>query len=237
MITVVVPTMWKYAPFLKFVEDMVEVPSIGEIIIIDNDPSVTPTSSIFTHPKVNCISYGKNIYVNPAWNIGTKIAKYDKICLINDDVIVDLKLFHRMDQFLNPNIGLCGICPGNVKDFNQIPITTGEIILLHCATPYDYRFHFGLGTLMFFHRDVYVPIIDGLDLYWGDNFIYDTLFYKLNQNYHITNTFYHTPFAVTTSTINNSYEILNRESIVYNREMPSLLAKIKEENKYRTGFI
>jgi hypothetical protein len=228
--------MWKFKPFLKFVEDMIEVSSIGEIIIIDNAPESAPSHSIFSHPKVKCISYGKNIYVNPAWNMGTRTAKYDKICLLNDDVIVDLKLFHRMDEFLSPDIGLCGICPGNSKDFGQIPITTGEIELVHCKTPYNYRDHFGLGTLMFFHRDVYIPIVEGLDLYWGDNFIYDTLYFKMNQNYHITNTFYYTPFAATTSTLTNANEMLSREHQVYNSVMPQLLHDIRVQNAHRTGF-
>ena len=236
MITVVIPTMWKFKPFINFLYDMLEVPSIGEILIYDNDPDNAPNDPIFKHPKVNCVSFGKNIYVNPAWNMGVRNAKYDNICLMNDDVIVDLKIFHRMDQFLKPGIGLCGICPGLKEEFGQVPITTGEIGLMHCATLYNPRAHFGLGTLMFFHKSEYIPIIDGLDLYWGDNFIYDTLFLKLNQNYHIVNTFYYTPYAVTTSTITNSGEILSREHEVYNREMPALLEKIRLENAYRTGF-
>ena len=239
MITVVIPTMWKYKPFYNFLQDLHDCDVIGQIIIIDNDPENNPNLDLSKHlfqNKVQQYTYGKNIYVNPAWNFGVKNAKYNNICLLNDDVIVDLKLFYRMDKFLSPEIGLCGICPSNVKDFGQIPITTGEIDLVRCTTPYNYRTHFGLGTLMFFHKDVYVPIIEGLDLYWGDNFIYDTLFFKLNQNYHITNTFYYTPYAATTSTIENSSEILNRESIVYNREMPNLLNNIRIENAFRTGF-
>jgi hypothetical protein len=228
--------MWKFKPFIQFVKDMVEVPSIGEIIIFDNDPENGPSDSIFSHSKVNCISFGKNIYVNPAWNAGTRIAKYENICLLNDDVIVDLKLFDRMDKFLKPGIGLCGICPGLQQEFGHTPITTGEIELVHTPFPYNPRTHFGIGTLMFYPKEEYIPIIDGLDLYWGDNFIYDTLFLKLNQNYHIVNTFYYTPYAVTTSTIANSGEILSREHEIYNREMPQLLEKIRVENAYRTGL-
>ena len=236
MITVVVPTMWKYKPFIRFVEDMTEVSSIGEIIIIDNDSAAMPNDPIFSHPKVNCISYGKNIYVNPAWNIGTRLAKHENICLLNDDVIVDLKLFSRMDKFLQPGIGVCGICPGLEQEFGHIPITSGEIDLVHSPMPYNPRIHFGMGTLMFYPKSEYIPIIDGLDLYWGDNYIYDTLYYKLNRNYQIVNTFYHTPYAVTTSTIANSGEILSREHQVYNREMPNILEQIRVENVYRTGL-
>ena len=51
---------------------MLEVPSIGEILIYDNDPDNAPNDPIFKHPKVNCVSFGKNIYVNPAWNMGVR---------------------------------------------------------------------------------------------------------------------------------------------------------------------
>ncbi len=226
MISVIIPTMWKYKPFIRFLADLTWVSSIGEIIIIDNNPSERPSTDLFLHPLINMITHGHNIYVNPAWNLGVEKSKHDKICLLNDDVIVDLKLFNRMETFLNPSVGLCGICPGLAEEFGHAPITSGEIDLIRTPFQYNARTHFGLGTLMFFHKDVYIPVIQGLDLYWGDNFIYDTLYYKMNNNYHITNCFYHSPNAQTTSTIENANEILNRESMIYNREMPKIIHEI-----------
>jgi len=236
MISVIIPTMWKFRPFLQFLEDLLDSSAVGEVIIINNDISKTPVDHILSHPKVRMYDFGKNIYVNLAWNFGVAQSKFDNICLLNDDVIVDLKLFTRMDKFLSAEIGLCGISPGKQEEFGQVPITSGEIDIVHCNVPYDPRTHFGLGTLMFFHKDVYVPIIDGLDLYWGDNFIYDTMYYKTNENYLITNTFFYTPYAQTTSTIQNANEILQREHIVYNREMPSIINELRISNSHRTGL-
>lgn len=226
MITVVIPTMWKYKPFIRFLTDLTWVSSIGEIIIIDNNPTERPDDRVLNFPRIKLVTFGHNIYVNPAWNLGVEQAQYDKICLLNDDVIVDLKIFNRMNMFLNPSVGLCGICPGLTEEFGHLPIDTGEINLIHTPFQYNARTHFGLGTLMFFHKDVYIPVIEGLDLYWGDNFIYDTLYYKMNNNYLITNCFYYSPNAQTTSTIENANEILNRESMIYNREMPKIIHEI-----------
>ncbi len=106
MISVIIPTMWKYKPFIRFLADLTWVSSIGEIIIIDNNPSERPSTDLFLHPLINMITHGHNIYVNPAWNLGVEKSKHDKICLLNDDVIVDLKLFNRMETFLNPSVGL-----------------------------------------------------------------------------------------------------------------------------------
>lgn len=234
MISVVVPTMWKYKPFYQFLFDMLDVASIGEIIIIDNAPEDRPDLNFVSNPKIKVFTFGKNIFVNPAWNFGVSIAENDIICLLNDDVIVDLKIFGRVNKFITPDIGLCAICPGNSQ--GQILISTGEIDFAHLQGTYDPHFNFGTGTLMFFHKSNYTPIIDGLNLYWGDNFIYDTMFYKLNRNYHIINAFFYTPYAATCSTISDRDQISEREQQIYNREMPAIFEKIRLENAYRTGF-
>lgn len=237
MITVVIPTMWKFKPFVQFLKDMVEVSSIGEIVIVDNDPENLPTDKILIHPKVKCVTFGENIYVNPAWNYGVEVAQYENICLLNDDVIVDLKIFDRVDKFLeNRNTGVCAICPGLSEEFGHIPITTGEIDFVKCDQPYNPRTNFGMGTLMFFPKEQYVPIPLNLRLYWGDNFIYDTLYYKLNNNYQIVNTFYYTPYAVTTSQISNTSDILSEEHRIYNNVIPEILQKLYLDNKHVTGL-
>jgi hypothetical protein len=236
MFTVIVPTMWKYKPFYQFLDDMLQMPSVGEVIIINNNPEETPDIPTLNHPNVNMISFGKNIYVNQAWNAGVELSKYDKICLYGDDLIFDLKLFNRMVPHISPDRGVYGISPG-VPDTPQIPFTTGSIDIVHSPTPYHYRTHLGFGMLMFLHKKNWVPVIDGIDLYWGDNFVYDTQFFMMNQNYLITNLLHHTPYAATTSTISNHGEILERENYIYNRDMPKLLNDIRVANAYRTGFI
>lgn len=235
MISVIVPTMWRYKPFYQFLEDMLSSPYVGEIFIIDNNPNEKPDLKIFNHPKITMHTFGKNIYVNPAWNYAVSKVKYDKICLYGDDLIFDLKLFHRIYHHISPVRGVYGISPG-VKDTVQTPVTTGEIEIVHSPKPYNFRDHLGFGMLMFMHRDNWIPIIDGLDICWGDNFVYDTQYFMMNQNYLITNLLHHTPYATTTSTIPEAIDMMNREGIVYNREMPSLLEKIRIENSYRTGF-
>jgi hypothetical protein len=58
----------------------------------------------------------------------------------------------------------------------------------------------------------------------------------MNQNYLITNLLHHTPYATTTSTIPEAVPMMNAEGIVYNRDMPALINKIRIDNSYRTGF-
>ena len=58
----------------------------------------------------------------------------------------------------------------------------------------------------------------------------------MNNNYLITNCFYHSPNAQTTSTIQNANEILQRESIIYNRDMPAIINELWGSNRHRTGL-
>ena len=236
MYTMIIPTMWKYQPFYSFLEDLVQHPLVGQIVIIDNDTSAKPDLPVFNDPKIDMISFGRNIYVNPAWNAGIKLAKYDRICLYGDDLIFDLRVFNKLYPHISPVRGVYGVCPGNLE-MGQTPFTNGAIDIEYSPFPYDYRRNFGFGMLMFLHKNNWIDIPDGLELYWGDNFIYDTQYYMMNQNYFITNLLHHTPFAVTASQITEHGEMIQRENQVYNQVMPGLLQYLKERNASHTGLI
>lgn len=235
MFTVIIPTMWKYKPFYQFLQDMVWTPAVGQIVIIDNDPDNRPELDVLNDPKIDLITFGKNIYVNPAWNAGVKLAKFERLCLYGDDLIFDLKLFNRLIPHISPLRGVYGVCPGNVE-MGQTPFTNGNIDIEFAPLPYDYRRNFGFGMLMFLHKDNWIDVPEGLQLYWGDNFIFDTQYYMTNQNYFITNLLHHTPFAATVSQITEHGVMIQNENIVYNQVMPALLEDIRVNNAYRTGF-
>jgi len=115
MLSVIMPTMWKFHYTARFLEQIVNYDAIGEIIVIDNESSSRPESAVFTNPKIRLIDFGKNIFVNPAWNHGASTARYDNLCFLSDDVIVDLRSFYEADRYLTANkdnsIGLlCGLC-------------------------------------------------------------------------------------------------------------------------------
>jgi hypothetical protein len=217
MFTVIVPTMWKFEPFVQFLEDLTSAAPVNEILVINNNKQETPNHPVLNHPMINQIIPENNMFVNPAWNI-------------NDDLIFDLKVFHRMWPHISPERGVYGISAGNVE-MGQEPVTTGEIFVRHCTTPYHNVTHFGFGQFMMFNKNNYTPIIDGLDIYWGDNFIYDTMYYKMNQNYQITNMFHYTPYASTVTKIPD-----HNEHRIYNEVMPQFFNRIRVENANRTGF-
>lgn len=225
MISVIVPTMWRYTPFLSFLADLVKVDTVGEVIIINNDMSYTPNVSLLHHPKVQLINCVNNIYVNPAWNLGAKVSKYDKLCFLNDDISVDLKLFYKIDDFLTPDIGTVGMIEGNEK-LGQPPFVDGTIDFVQWTG----QFMYGFGTLFFVHKSNWIPIPEGLKVYYGDNWVFDSqLFGNRKHNYMIANVFVHHEHSQTTKSLDTS-AFYEPETEIFNKELAKLKGLIPMDN-------
>ena len=82
MISVIMPTMWQGNRAIETLKALSKYQSVGEIILIDN--SETPPD--LKIDKLVHIKEYKNTYVNPAWNKGYRLAKFDKLLFVNDDV-------------------------------------------------------------------------------------------------------------------------------------------------------
>jgi hypothetical protein len=127
--TVVVPTMWRAVrQFTKFLAELCEYELVGEVVIVDNDNDAAP-DDFQDHPKIKRFVPGENIYVNPAWNLGVEVAQYSRICIVNDDVSFDLKLFDRLAELITPTAGVFGLCPGD-PIFDHPPVTDGAIDII-----------------------------------------------------------------------------------------------------------
>lgn len=204
MISVVVPTMWKYAPFVKFIQNLERVDIISEIIIIDNNHAECPKDLPFNTGKVKMFWGDNNTFVNPAWNFGVENSMNDNVCIINDDVIVDFKLFYMMDSLMtsDANFGTAGICPGELN-FEQPQFVDGSIDIVpwqqdvHTSSTMGTRF--GFGTLYFVKKSSWVTIPHEMKVYYGDDWVFETQLKQHKQNYLITNCLFHTPYAQTCS--------------------------------------
>ena len=208
--SVIVPTMWRIADqFVEFLHVLCDCEAVGEIIIINNDNTKTPEN--LYHPKIRMFDPGKNTFVNPAWNFGVEQALHERICIVNDDVIFDTKLFDRLQYLLTPSVGLYGLHPG-IPDFNQVPITDKSIDFVK----WTHGSHtYGFGSLFFCHKESWHPIPDGLDVFFGDNFIFDLQIAMGKSNYFIANLDFKTQFAITTSDPKLTGGALDRERIIY----------------------
>lgn len=234
MFSIVIPTMWKFAPFIDFLVDLVEIDLVGEIIIINNNLEATPIAEILSNSKIKLHNFSSNIYVNPAWNYGVENSKYDKICIMNDDLIYDTRIFSRVSSILTEKVGLIGII-SDVDQNHVLRPQTGQISfekIPFCEAPglwyvpwhqmpmYGFKFPYGIGQLMFVHKNNWINIPNELQIYCGDCFIYDTQHLNGREVYGIENLWHYTPFSVTSNGVDPSF--VARESPFYDKLIGNL---------------
>jgi hypothetical protein len=159
MYSIITLTMWKCERFRKTLSELNEHPLIGEIILIDN-------SEIEVEPlnlnKLNHIKEEKNTYINPAWNKGVSLAKYDKLLILNDDVWMDWGILDILSEYITPSIGAIGFA-GNAIDLEE----TTDMML----TPVTHRYG-NFGVAMFIHKASWMPIPEEMKLWGGDDWIF-----------------------------------------------------------------
>jgi hypothetical protein len=102
-ISVVIPTTWKFKPFLNFLQNIVELESVGELIIVNKNSQETPDHGVLRNHKVKIYDCPTNTFVKSLWNYAANIAKYEIICMMNDDIIFDTRIFDHENNLLCDN--------------------------------------------------------------------------------------------------------------------------------------
>jgi hypothetical protein len=175
MIDIVIPTMWFSEKIEKSLELYVSQPSVNKIIIIDNDRNRNPNFSVLKHKKIEVISYGRNIYVNPAWNEGYFRSSAPILAIINDDIEVSSEIFDMVSDFnLQPG-DLIGVNLRGRQDNYKIDDyidTSEEIVKLN----YNNKQPIGgqawaFGICMFMLRETYTPIPNLYQVWYGDDYL------------------------------------------------------------------
>lgn len=188
MIDVVIPTMWACVDFEQALMVYANHSRINKIIIIDNCRSARPNYEILNHPKIELISYGKNIYVNPAWNEGYSKSSSEILAIINDDINVSDNIFNMIVDFkLNPG-DLVGVNLRGYQDNYKIDEyidTVEEIVELN----YDKNNTIGgqawaFGICMFMLRESYHIIPQLYQVWYGDDYVAQRAkrVYAINSN-------------------------------------------------------
>ena len=163
--TVIIPTMWLHPVLLEtMVIKYNHHPLIEEILLVDNNRERRMNLDFL---KVRVIGSGKNMFVNPAWNLAVKEAKTEGVIIANDDILIG-ELDDAMmviDQALRPG---AVIFPHKTcfKEFQKHPI--GQPRIEPGDTP-----SYGFGTFMAVRRDTYQIIPEGLQVWYGDHLQWD----------------------------------------------------------------
>lgn len=164
MFSVILPTLWKldYRQELQKIHDSTFV---GELILINNDRKNTPDWFSEMHlPKMIEVKPDENIFVNPAWNLGVRMAKYEHCLLFSDDVVVDsYEFLEQTDEYLKNNDTIIG-CSEQCYKVDK----TGDFGIVDQVGSRPY----GYGCIMAFRKESYRPIPEIYKIWYGDNLMY-----------------------------------------------------------------
>jgi glycosyltransferase involved in cell wall biosynthesis len=167
MITFIIPTLWRSNKIRETIESINKSDRQDiELIIIDNLNSEYSTND----PRITVIRVKNNIYVNPAWNIGVTLAKNEYVCILNDDITLNVDcLLNNFEKFkeTDPDFGMIGLHKDNISDTRSINYDNDNLELeeLDCRT-------FGFGCMMILKRSNYVQIPTVFKVFFGDDYLY-----------------------------------------------------------------
>ena len=93
--SVVIPTLQRSDDLDAIVKQCAAHPLVFEVLVINN----SPRPLVWESAKVRVLQQERNIYVNPAWNLGAREARGEFLAIVNDDVrfddlAFDLSLIH-----------------------------------------------------------------------------------------------------------------------------------------------
>jgi len=156
MYSVIIPTLWKCDLIHKLLFSLDLCKEVGEIILIDN--SDNPREYLGMDKIVHIKEY-KNTYVNPAWNKGISLAKYDNIAILNDDLCFPMDVFTYLKDHLDK-----GIIGMSVTNYDR------KYVPGYYVEKMDVR-EWGWGCAMFIKKDKWVNIPDDLLIACGDDYL------------------------------------------------------------------
>ena len=159
--------MWRSPHItLPLLNQLIIDDDVGEVIIIGNN------NLTFELPKSNKINYlqqDTNLYVNPSWNLGVRLAKNKKICLLNDDVLIPNNLFLMMNKLNLEDFGLIGIDGQSISyQIESLDPWQEQNNYLKITEQMNY----GYGICMFIHQNNWVTIPDQIKVWFGDNYLF-----------------------------------------------------------------
>ena len=170
--SVIIPTIWRsnLENFYKTLKILSGESQIKEIILIDNYITLkhkTKEDILNIIPKLKYYPQDKNIYVNPAWNLGVLKSTGEHLMILNDDFhitskktlknIIKTHITHR--DILNSIYGISTSCYIEEPTSNKIYLTDNE----GRGT--------GWGCLFILHKNTWTDIPYELKIWFGDDYI------------------------------------------------------------------
>ncbi len=166
--SIIIPTLFKRVDILNnLLLNLYHDGAVKEVILIDNSNGFD-YSKLERHPKLRTIISGKNIFVNPSWNLGVSLAKYEFIGLLNDDITIPENVFTSLKTIALEKFGVIGT---NHPSIQQVETPTRFTVPNFTIVKTPIR-NWGFGILMVMYKENYIKIPDGIKIWTGDDIIF-----------------------------------------------------------------
>lgn len=181
ILTVIIPTLLKNRVILEnLIESLANDSSVKEIIIINNSEN----NFSYNNKKVRTLNIGKNIYVNPAWNLGVKKSTTDLVAFINDDLNIPTNFCRNVIPYITQDVGLVGMDSSSIINVGN-NVLEGKSNIKKIRLKQINKLSYNFGTIMFLNKKNFIPIPEALKIYYGDNWLIATMLEKNKKVYSI----------------------------------------------------
>jgi glycosyltransferase involved in cell wall biosynthesis len=166
--SVIIPTIWVGTKLNEMLKRLYACEQVGEVILINNAKDKTPDFE--RHSKLLCVEPNENIYVNPAWNMGTRLAKYDYIINTQDDVLFNVD---NLIQFINYvenngyNLKDLGIIGMHLDNFYMESTDELKFDLINL----DPEKGGGWACCLIYHKSNWLEVPESIKIWYGDDFL------------------------------------------------------------------
>lgn len=155
----------------QLLENLYQDPMVEEVLLINNTSLTDKIPDIPLSSKLLIVSKGKNLYVNPSWNLGASLATQDYIAILNDDIIISDKLFTGVCQLDFNQIGILGACHPMIEETDnptKFAIPSFEILGARIRP-------WGFGIFMAMKKSDYVKIPEDMLIWCGDDYLFHNI--------------------------------------------------------------
>ena len=170
--SIIIPTMFRRVDILdQLLQNLYQDPMVEEVILINNCNLTESIPVIPLNSKLLIVSRGRNLYVNPSWNLGVKLSTQDHIAILNDDITISDKLFTGVCQLDFDNIGILGACHPAIEEIEnptRFSVPSFEILGARIRP-------WGFGIFMAMKKSNYVQIPEEMLIWCGDDYLFHNI--------------------------------------------------------------
>ena len=171
MVSYIIPTLWKSDSIFSTIKGFKSIKDPNaELIIIDNDKE--NSKYISDDSRIKVFTMEQNQFVNPSWQLGFHYTINSRVCIVNDDIIFNIKRFHKFVIESKAE----AVCMTN---WNRIDKDLDKWELVDINSPNARPA--GGGQLMMVMRENFPTLPYNMKLWHGDDIIYyyNTLLCKI----------------------------------------------------------